>query len=120
MCCLAVMCWHGQHGLRAKEEGHECLPLPFSSLSLLPLSSLVDDPSPSLPPRLSFCPSSRVSVSSLFSSLRYVQLKILIFELFLNDFIHIPLSRQQHLYQPVQYVKLMHVPNDGIYGEYIM
>lgn len=39
----------------------------FPLLSLLPLSSLLDDPSLSPPPRLSFCPSSRVAVFRFFT-----------------------------------------------------
>lgn len=40
----------------------------FSLLSLLPLSSLQDDPWLSPPPRLSSCPSSRVAVLHFFSN----------------------------------------------------
>lgn len=39
----------------------------FPLLSLLPLSSLLDDPSLSPPPRLSFCPSSRLAVFRFFT-----------------------------------------------------
>lgn len=59
------MRWHEQHGLRAKRRSSVsrlAISPSFSLLSLLPLSSLQDDPSLSPPPRLSFCPSSRVAV----------------------------------------------------------
>lgn len=67
--CLWVMRWHEQHGLRAKRRSSMSrftIPPFFSLFSLLPLSTLLDDPSLSLPPRLSFCPSSRVAVFYFF------------------------------------------------------
>lgn len=69
--CLWVMRWHEQHGLRAKRRSSMSrftISPSFSLLSLLPLSSLLDDPSCSLPTRLSFCPSSRVAVFHFFRS----------------------------------------------------
>lgn len=71
---LWVMRWHEQHGLRAKRRSSMSrftISPSFSLLSLLPLSSLLDDPSCSLPTRLSFCPSSRVAVFHFFSFFFY-------------------------------------------------
>lgn len=63
------MRWHERLGLRAKRRSSMsrlAIPPSFSLLSLLPLSSLQDDPWLSPPPRLSSCPSSRVAVLHFF------------------------------------------------------
>lgn len=67
--CLWVMWWNEQLGLKAKRRSsmsRSAISPSFSLFSLLPLSSLQDEPWLSPPPRLSSRPSSRVAVLNFF------------------------------------------------------